>query len=129
MSLEHKNEHAHLSVHFNRQCLNMQRTQRFVILGLAAAVGFATPWVVPQGALAYFLGASLLLVIVSATLAGASARGGHATSRGLRAIAWLVAGTSRPTAQVGDQQALFLFWLALAYLASFGVGAFAAIRL
>ena len=106
----------------------MRPAHRFVGFALAAAIGFATPQVVPHDWLGYILGASLLLAIVSAGLAAASARGGDESSRGLRAMSWLIAGTSRPTAEVVDNQALRLFWMTLVFLGSFTVGAFVAVR-
>jgi hypothetical protein len=106
----------------------MKIARRLVGFVLPAAAGFATPRVVPQDWLSYILGASLFLVLVWAALAAGSARGGDESSRGLRAISWLVAGTSRPTAKVVDIQALRLLWMTLVYLVSFSVGAFAAVR-
>ena len=106
----------------------MRPTRWCVGFALPAAAGFATPRVVPQDWLSYILGASLFLLIVWAAIAAGSARGGDQSSRGLRAISWLVAGTSRPTAEVVDNQALRLFWMTLVYLGSFAVGAFAAVR-
>jgi len=107
---------------------NMKRVRWFVGFVVSAGAGFATPSVVPQTWLSYILGTALFLVVVWAALAGGSAKGGDESSRGLRAISWLVAGTSRPTAEVVDNQALGLFWITLIYLVSFNVGAFAAVR-
>jgi len=106
----------------------MKPGRRFVAFVLPAAAGFVTPMAIPQAGLGYVLDASVFLLIVWAGLAGGSVRGGDESSRGLRAISWLVVGTSRPTAEIVDNRALRLFWMTLAYLLSFGVGAFAAVR-
>lgn len=94
---------------------------------VAAALGFVTPRLVPHAWLADILGAALFLALVWAGLASGSARGGKDWGRGVRALSWLLVGTSRPTAEVTDNLALRLFWMTLVYLASFGIGAFAAV--
>jgi hypothetical protein len=105
----------------------MKRTGWFVGFVVSAGAGFITPRVVPQAWLSYILGTALFLVIAWAALAAGSAKGGNESSRGLRAVSWLVAGTSRPTAEVVDSQALGLLWTTLIYLIAFSVGAFAAV--
>ena len=94
---------------------------------VAAVLGFATPRLVPQAWLADILVGALFLALVWAGLAGGSARGGGGSSRPVRALSWLLFGTSRPGAEVVDNQALWLFWMTLVYLASLGIGAFAAV--
>lgn len=78
----------------------MRRARWIAAFLIVAALGFATPRIVPHAWLADILGAALFLALVCAGLASASARGGKDWSRGARAVSWLLVGTSRPTAEV-----------------------------
>ena len=72
----------------------------------------------------YILGPSPIVVFVWA----ASALDGEDSSGGLRELSCLLAGMSRPAAEVVDTQALRLFLMTLVYLVWLSVGAFAAAR-
>ncbi len=105
----------------------MRNARRIAGFLVAAALGFVTPRLVPHAWLGDILGAGLFLVIVWTGLASVGARGGKDWGRGVRALSWLLVGTSRPTAEVTNHLALRLFWMTLGYLAFFGIGAFSAV--
>ena len=95
------------------------------MFAVAAIAGGITPWLIPNDWFPGVLCTSIVGLLIFGALAAGSADRKEPDLLG--PIWWFVIGTSRPMAKINDPEALALFFLILAYLVGFTVGAFAAV--
>jgi hypothetical protein len=104
----------------------MNKMRPFYAFAVAAIAGGITPWLLPSDWFGYVLGTCIVGLVIFASLAAHSAKSKESDPFGV--VWWFVIGTARPTAKINDPEALALFFLILAYLVGFTIGAFGAVH-